>query len=135
MFKLFIPIISILFALSSCDSSNQYDIHVANKTENDLRISYKSMKDRRGPIEETIVLKKNESRVIISTTNIESAQFNNGPTSAQCYQAAEYVQAYMHDTIPSSIKWCSDPIKFQIVDIGQAEFLIDYTSEDFKTDD
>ena len=130
MYKLLFALSFILTLTTACNTS-QYDVYVINSTGQELKISYKSKIHIDGVIEKIIILEDTERRLIISTHSIDSESIISGPESKQCHLVADYVMAFLQDTIPSSNKWCTDKVKFEIVDIGQGEFAIEYLKEDF----
>lgn len=126
--KKILILLLITFFGFSCDGTYQYNVYVKNTTGELLRISYKTLNDQRGIIEEIVDLQNGESLQIISTINLNV----NDKSKQPCNYVAEYVTAYMRDTIPSKINWCDDRIQYDWTDIGQAEFYIHYTRQDFE---
>lgn len=125
--KKIITLILIACIAYSCDGTYQYNVYVKNTTGELLRISYKTVNDERGVVEEIVDLPSGKSLKIISTINLNT----NDDSKQPCNYVAEYVTAYMRDTIPSKINWCDDRIQYDWTDIGQAEFYIHYTRQDF----
>lgn len=122
---------SFLLLAFSCTQTHQYDVYVKNETDGDLTITYKSDKDKKGAVQETIIIVPDENRKIISTIN-----FDQDPPTVQtrpedCKLVAEYVRAVDANNRPSKLDWCSNKVGFQVVDIGQGEFLMTFTEEDF----
>ncbi len=124
-------LILVLLLLASCSQSHQYDVYVKNDTDDNITLSYKSDKDKNGVIENTIVLSPDERKKIISTINFESDPPTSNTTADDCSIVAEYVRATNGSGRNSKLKWCSDQVEFQVVDIGQGEFTLRYTDADF----
>jgi len=127
-FKLLITLIAFL-AITSCSVSPSYTVYVQNSTDDDITIAYKSINSNNGLVEKSITLTSKERAMIITTKELQN---ESGRTRAEdCDQVAEYINAYNRDGAPSTIKWCSDDYHFDVVDIGQGEFTIDFKNEDF----
>lgn len=122
-----------LILLSACNSTYQYGVYVRNSTGEELKLAYKSSTDTKGIIEEEITLKDGEFRRIIWTKDLTVAEAEDtGRTTHQhSHLVADYVNGFIKDNIPSKIKWNDENIKFMRTDIGQAEFVITYTADDF----
>ena len=118
----------ILAALcSACDSTWQYGVYVKNDTGEDMKIAFKSDVDREGPVEKTIVLKDGQSQLIINTIDLPV----EGTWKDNKALIADYVKAYIRDTIPSKIQWTDQKVQAEVMDIQQAEYSIHYTINDF----
>ena len=122
-----------LILLSSCNSTYQYGVYVKNETGEDLKVAYKSSTDVKGIVEETVTLRDGEGKMLIWTKDltIPEAEDTGRTTAEHRHLVAEYVNAFIKDDIPSKIKWNSEGVRFERTDIGQAEFMITYTAEDF----
>ena len=115
----------------SCDSDYQYGVWVKNSTNEDLTLAYKTSTDERGEVEEQITLKAGENKRIIWTTNLDFGEGRTGTLATHCSRVAEYVRATKSDGTPSNVEWCSDKVRFEKTDLGQAEFMIEYKPENF----
>lgn len=122
-------IISIAFI--SCDCTYQYGVFVKNSTDENIKITYKSLSGEKAGFETETILKAGELKQIISTYDLETGEGCEGCKETHCALVAEYVNAEIRDGIPSTKKWCSDNIKFEKTDIQQAEFTLEYTLDDF----
>lgn len=132
-FMFFVLSISILLMTISCNNGEyQYDIYVKNQTDEILQVAFKSNVDRKGVVEETLVVQAGEFRKIINSTDIAVPEYEDyGRTSSKHSRlVAEYVNASQNGN-PSKIKWNDERIQFIRTDIGQAEFVITYTEDDF----
>ena len=116
---------------ASCTQTHQYDVYVKNETDGDLTITYKSDKDKAGTVQETIVLVPDENRKIISTINFDQNPSTVKTRAEDCNLVAEYVRAIDANNRPSKLDWCSNRVGFQVVDIGQGEFMMTFTEADF----
>jgi hypothetical protein len=115
----------------SCNCKTQYGVYVKNDTLENLTLSFKSNIDEKGPIEETLILAPGDYKRIIWTQDLQFEEDCSGTTTNHCKYVAEYVKAYIRDSIPSNLNWCDEKIHFEKTDIGQAEFTINYTPSDF----
>ncbi|NNC85973.1 MAG: hypothetical protein HKN75_07820 [Bacteroidia bacterium] len=132
MNKIFIVLCFILpIVFSSCDCTYQYGVNVINSTGEDLTINYKSLSGEKAGFDSKLLLKDGERKQIISTYDLETAEGCTGCKENHCTMVAEYVTAYIKDSIPSNINWCDKNIQFDKTDIQQAEFTIDYKLSDF----
>ncbi len=132
-FMFFTLFISILLITISCNNGEyQYDVYVRNQTNETLQVAFKSNVDRKGVVEETLNIQAGEFRKIINSIDIPVPEYEDyGRTSARhSHLVAEYVNASQNG-IPSKIKWNDERIQFIKTDIGQAEFVITYTEDDF----
>ncbi len=120
-----------LFCLSSCECTYQYGVYIKNSTGTDLKVAYKSTNDVNGTVEEEIILQDGELKRIIWTADIDTGEGCSGSSPTHCSYVAEYVNAYINETTPSTIQWCDQAITFSKTDIQQAEFTIEYTIDDF----
>jgi len=122
-----------LIFLSSCDSTYQYGVYVKNETGEDLKVAYKSSTDVKGIVEETVTLRDGEGSMLIWTKDLTVSETEDtGRTTAEHrHLVADYVNGFIKDSIPSKIKWDGEGVRFERTDIGQAEFMITYTAEDF----
>lgn len=119
----------LIIGLTSCDDTYQYDVYAKNTTSENITVVFKSLNNVAGDKEQSILLKAGESKRIISTSNISPEKEN--PTSLQhCNRAAEYVRAFK-ESVPSKLEWCNENIKFELEDIGQWTFTIEYGTEHF----
>lgn len=123
--------LALIASLSSCQPTFQYDVLVENKTDEILRIAFKTSADRQGPIEDVLLLKPSEIRRIISTTNLDTKDDKLGTNADHCKLVAEYVSASKSDGTKSKKSWCDKDIRFEKVDVQQAEFTLVYTNDDF----
>lgn len=131
MLKKMMYLVCLAIGFSACDGNYQYDVRVVNETGSDLKLVYKTtVNDTRGTVEETITIPNGDTKVIIKTVDIDLSKNKDEQSSNNCKLVAEYINAFMGDK-PSTIKWCSEAIKYEMVDIGQAQFLIKYTANDF----
>ena len=123
----------LLASLSSCDSTYQYGVYVKNETGEDLKVAYKSSTDVKGFVEEAITLKDGEGKMVIWTKDltVPEAEDTGRTTATHSHLVADYVNGFIKDDIPSKIKWNGEGVRFERTDIGQAEFMITYTPEDF----
>lgn len=128
-----IILFSLLLSLGfmSCDSKYQYGVWAKNSTNEDLILAYKTTTDERGTVEEEITLKAGENKRIIWTTNLDFGEGWTGTLAEHCGSVAEYVRAKKSDGTPSNIEWCTNDVRFEKTDIGQAEFMIEYKPENF----
>lgn len=131
MRKLILGLFLLLF-LSSCECTYQYGVYVMNDTREEIVIKYQTDVDIDGPKEEALILGPGEQKRIIYTENLDTDDGCGGTRPDHCKMVAEYIQAFLRDTIPSTINWCDPSIKFEKTDIQQAEFTIVYTEEDFN---
>jgi len=132
-FALFVFLMGFVLAVSSCNNGEyQYDVYVRNQTGGPLKVAFKSDIDRKGIVEETVNLEDGAFHRIINSIDIKVPENEDyGGTSAQhSYLVAEYVNAYKKDKA-SKVKWNDEKIEFIKTDIGQAEFVITYTPDDF----
>lgn len=122
-----------LMFLISCNSTYQYGVYVKNETGEDLKVAYKSSTDVKGMVEETVTLKDGEGKMVIWTKDlrVSEAEDTGRTTAEHRHLVADYVDAFIKDDIPSKIKWNGEGVRFERTDIGQAEFMITYTAEDF----
>lgn len=118
-----------LIGFTSCDDSYQYDVYAKNSTAENIKIVFKSSQDIVKTDEQTILLKPGESKRIISTSNI-SLKEQESKTINHCQRAAEYIKAYK-GLQAGKVDWCDQEIKFELEDIGQWSFTIDYKPEHF----
>jgi len=130
MLKKLIYLCFVLLGFSACGDNWQYDVYVENASGEDLKIEYKTQNAKEGTVEKTMVLPNGGRERLISTIDIDFSKNKSENSAKHCELVAEYINAYKSDT-PSKIKWCSNNIKYQTVDIGQGEFTIRYTSKDF----
>ena len=120
-----------LAMLYSCSDAHQYDVYVQNDSGKNIKVSYKTLKDRDGIKEETIDLKSGAYQQIISTGDIRSAERTIKPKAQDCHLVAEYVKAYSGE-IESNLHWCSSEVGFVIEDIGEGRFTIIYEPHHFE---
>ncbi len=118
----------IFIGFSSCDSSYQYNIYVKNSTKKSIKVVFKSPYDVNGLEERSETLQAGESKRIISTKNIPIDETDG--SNNHCSFAADYVKAFQEDK-ESKTRWCDEDIKFELEDIGQWTFTIDYKPKDF----
>gem|GEM_PF-1005787 len=132
MFKQILVFSLSLILLSSCNSTYQYGVYVKNETGEDLKVAYKSSTDVKGIVEEAVTLRDGEGKMVIWTKDLKVSEAEDtGRTTAEhSHLVADYVNAFKDD-IPSKIKWNGEGVRFERTDIGQAEFMITYTAEDF----
>jgi len=121
----------IMISLSACCDSSQYDVYVHNGTSDDIRIEYKTMKDKDGPIERSINLKSGAQIRIISTVELNSGRGYSGTSADYCYLVADYIRAYKSGNVQSSLAWCGDEVRFNTVDMCQGEFYLEYSDTHF----
>lgn len=101
-------------------------MRVVNNTSEALSIEYNSSYGSNESVAQKTELAPGENKVIISTPDLES---NNENT---CREVAEYVVARrISDGKISSVEWCGEAVKLEMVDLGQYQFLISYGPEDF----
>lgn len=122
----------VLLVLCGCSNSFQYDVYVKNSTGSEITIDFKSINDKQGVIENSLVLKDGEYKRIISTNNITWDEERVMATPKQCDQVAEYVTAKMGG-VESNLKWCDENIQFSHEDIGQGSFTIEYSKSNFES--
>ena len=115
----------------SCSGTFQYCVNVKNDTEEQITIRYQSYKDIQGNVEKTLVLQPGELKQIICTIDIDPEDNSPKTSPTHCRLVAEYVDAFIRDSILSTLKWCDEGVAFSRTDIEQAEFTINYTMEDF----
>lgn len=115
----------------ACTPTYQYDVIVENQTEAPLQITYKTETDKRGLVQEVVLLKANERKRIISTKNINTSDGKLGSSAEHCNLVAEHLVAKKLDGSESKKKWCSEDVKFEKVDIQQAEFTMVFGPTDF----
>jgi len=126
--RTFFFIVSItLLGLTSCNMEYDYSVRVGNSTSEPITVSYKSVNDRSGTVEKNITLAPGDWKVIIQTTNLPNDDGWRGNKSL----VAKYVRAYKTDDTQSHLDWNSEKIRLERVDIGQAEYYIEYTDADF----
>ena len=117
---------------SSCTSKPQYSVMVINKTAGDLSIEYKAPLDVRGKIEESTTLAAGDYQRIISTIDLDIEGVTGLSADHSAY-VADYVRAINANSQQSKIEWFdAEKIRFEVVDIGQGEFYIEYTDADFE---
>lgn len=132
MIKRILFLAAIVIMFNACDSNYAYSVYVQNKTGEDLTIKYKAkMSATEAMIEKTIILAANESKTIIPPVEIEAAYGDPSDGIAHCNLIAEYITAYNEANQASSLKWCSDKVKYNISDIQEGEFTMTYTADDF----
>jgi hypothetical protein len=119
-------VIFICLFLSACDCSYQYNVFVKNNTGETIRIDYKTKQDVRGVLEETVMIDAGEFKQIITSKDLNFDNKCGGCKPEHCHKVAEYINAYLADSIPSKIRWCDKTIKFIKADIQQGEFVITY---------
>ena len=112
--------------LVSCSSTYQYDVYVKNQTAHEIKLSFKTLTDKRGKVEETINLGPGVMKKIISTINIPADGSLINGSADHCSSVAEYIRAE-----GSTLEWCDPQIQFQTVDIQQGEFTVIYKPEHF----
>lgn len=115
--------------LSACSDSYQYDVYATNKTDAPIKIVFKSPEDQNNPLEQMITLRPGEQEKIISTKNIALGKTMKDHTKV-CQRVATYVKAFQNE-IPGKLQWCDKSIRYERTDIGQAEFIIEYTANPF----
>ena len=130
MLKKIILFTLIIGVLVSCDNTVQYAVIVKNSTDSDLMIEYKTANDVRGEVDEKITLKAGKMKFIINTNNL-SIEGSNGTSADHHQYVAEYIRAYKNGNVPSTLNWYNNKVKFEKTDVGQAEFTIEYTDNDF----
>jgi len=116
-----------LLGLTSCNMEYDYGVRVKNSTSEPIKVAFKSLTDRSGTVEKSITLAPGDWKVIIQTTNLPNDNGWRGNKNL----VAEYVYAYKTDDTQSHIDWNSEKIKLERSDIGQAEYFINYTDNDF----
>ena len=115
------------FTFASCDSEYTYDVRVINNSGQPIKVDFKSDTHRDGPIQEYIFIDNKQDEVIISTKNLDKNITN------ACDSVAQYVRASTITTGKTgSLKWCDPSIRLEPVDIGQYQYVIEYTPEHFK---
>ena len=117
-----------LFAIFiiSCSSSPSYEVRVINATGETISIDYSSKSHKDGPVKASIDLEDGQQKVIITTIDFDQK------LDKMCDLVAESVVARrLSDNKESSLKWCDSKIKEELVDIGQYQFMIRYTKQDF----
>lgn len=119
-------LVGLILSISSCDDSIQYDVWVANKTQSDIHVQFKSSNDVSGVVDSSLILTAGENRRIISTIDLEKK--NSDP----CQQVAEYVKVRNSEAKWAKEKWCTQNIAYVVTDIGQAEYHLTYTPKDFN---
>lgn len=127
MRTIFLMLTITLLGLASCNMEYDYSVRVGNSTTVPLKISYKSINDRSGVVEKSITLAPGDWKVIIQTTNLPMDNGWRGNKNL----VAEYVHAYKSDETQSHLDWNSEKIRLERVDIGQAEYYIEYMDSDF----
>ncbi len=126
--RTFFFIVSItLLGLTSCNMEYDYSVRVGNSTSEPIKVFYKSLNSRNGVVENNINLAPGEWKIIIQTTNLPNDNGWRGNKSL----VAEYIHAYKADKTKSQIDWNSKNIRLERVDIGQAEYYIEYFDSDF----
>jgi len=120
-----------VLTFASCTPTFQYDVIVENKTNAPLQISFKSETDKRGAIQEVILLNAKERKRIISTRDIFIDDGSKSSSATHCKDVAEYFVATKLNGQKSKKAWCGKGIRFEKVDIQQGEFTIIYTPDDF----
>jgi len=126
--RTFFFIVSItLLGLTSCSMEYDYSVRVGNSTSEPITVSYKSVNDRSGTVEKNITLAPGEWKIIIQTPNLPMDNGWRGNKSL----VAEYVRASKTDNTQSQLDWNSEKIRLERVDIGQAEYYIEYLDSDF----
>jgi len=123
-----------LFIWTSCDTTYQYDVYVQNNTGEIIEIAFKTNKDKQGILKGSTSLEDGERQMIISTVNIPSDGPALGASADHCDLVAEYVRAFIRDSIQSNLKWCDPAIEYATVDVQQGEFIIQYEKEHFGLD-
>jgi len=123
MYKVVIVFI-VLFIHACSISTKQYDVHVINKTD-DLITVVCELSDGSTKYK----IKPQKRLRIISTGQIKTS--NSYTTADDCSYVVQDIKAYNAAGRKSSLKWCSDQVAFNVVDIGQGEFTLTYTTEDF----
>ncbi len=116
-----------LLVLTSCNMKYDYSVRVGNSTSEPITVAYKSKNDRSGTIEKNITLAPGDWEVIIQTTNLPNDNGWRGNKSL----VAEYVRAYKADDTQSHLDWNSEKIRLERVDIGQAEYYMEFMDSDF----
>jgi len=116
---------------SACTPTFQYDVIVENKTEAPLQITFKTETDKRGLVQEVVLLNANQRQRIISTKNIKTGDGKMASNAEHCNLVAEYLIARKLDGRESKKKWCGDDVRFEKVDIQQAEFTMVFEPSDF----
>lgn len=116
-----------LLGLASCDMKYDYSVRVQNLTSEPIKVAFKSLHDRSGTVEKNIIIAPGDGKIIIQTTNLPNDNGWRGNKNL----VAEYIHAYKTDDTKSHLDWNSEKIKLERVDIGQAEYYINYTEADF----
>ena len=78
-----------------------------------------------------MLLQDGENKIIIWTDEISPATTNAADSDQECERVAEYIEAFIKDSIPSQLNWCDSKIKLNVTDIGQREFVVEYGAKDF----
>lgn len=123
-------LITLLFAITSCDCTYQYNVMVKNETGELIQIKYKTSQDIRGEIEETITVENGELKKIITSKDIDFGEGCTGVSAEHCQIIVEYVRAYKGD-VESKKSWCGESVKLENVDVQQGEFILTYKTTDW----
>lgn len=114
----------LIFVLQSCSLVPSYDVRIVNSTGETLIVDYASQYAKNGGGQ--VEVKDGDSAVIIKTPDIDLDK------ELVCNQVATTISATRpSDRQLSSLEWCSDAIKLELVDIGEYQFVVHYTRADF----
>ena len=119
-----------MILILSCSNSFQYDVYVSNQTGQTIRIEYRTDNAKNGVTENSVIIKKGESQLLISTKEIAKYEDQSMNNRTYCVKVASYIRAFTESGEPINKNWCGDNLKIETVDIGQAEYLITYKEED-----
>lgn len=113
--------------ITACNSSKQYDVIIQNKTGRLLTVVFKTNTTS----EQSIKIPARKNKLIISSPNIPNEVINK--TAQPCSLIAEYIQIFDQKGNLSTIKWCSQTITSETIDIGQTEYVITVKEADFNS--
>lgn len=124
MFIRIVTFISSILLLSSCGGTKQYDVYAINNTSENLTLT---LEKENGT--ETITLAPQERKRIVSTDFIETDHVRT--RAEDCRLVANDIKAANAQGKPSKLLWCSPDVTFNVVDIGQGEFELNYKDQHF----
>lgn len=121
-----------LFLITSCVKSYQFNVRVANSSEQDIYVSYKSDSHKEGPKkEERVLIESGETKLLFSTREIPIDMGYDNTGTVYCSQVANFITATTTGGVQSLINWCDTGIIYNHVDLGQGEYTIEYGNDDF----
>ncbi len=117
--------------MTGCTCSYQYAVYVKNDTEGRLQIHFKSKVDAEGLKEESILLNPGEYKRLLYSKEIHVNNSCQGTSREHCHLLFNYLSATNEKGDSASLSLCDSSVKFEKVDIQQAEFTLEYKPAHF----